>query len=424
MTGLLAPGARSGDPGLTPPNGTTAPDPSTGGASPVGQARDGDATDPAARPARGRARDVGASAVRPLAGPDAAAPDPAARPARGARMRRAAGAVAVTASLAAIATAGVWGPRALSRLAFFRVRRVEIEGARYAAPAELVARLGVDTAASVWGDLDALARRVAAHPMVDGARVERRLPGVLRVVVHERVPVAEAAEGPRGALVVYDATGAALPLSPARAGGVDVPLVAGADAALLRVLGSLRSDAPRLYARVLEAARAPRASLALAGSAAASPGSPERDELDFVLAPGAPVPAASASAPTGNVPSTAPPLLVRAAVDVTAGRFADLGPVEDDLARRGVRAAELDLRFRDQVVARLPALATPNVPHASAPPAAAAAAAAAPHPPHAVVRAPAARPPAPRPTAPPPARRPARPPARHSHEAGTHRRRP
>jgi cell division protein FtsQ len=39
---------------------------------------------------------------------------------------------------------------------------------------------------------------------------------------------------------------------------------------------------------------------------------------------------------------------------VTVGRFAEAVAVAQDLARRGLVAAELDLRFRDQVVARLP----------------------------------------------------------------------
>ncbi|MDQ6926477.1 MAG: hypothetical protein M3154_09610, partial [Candidatus Eremiobacteraeota bacterium] len=195
------------------------------------------------------------------------------------------------------------------------------------------------------------------------AHVERRLPGVLHVVVHERVPVAMV-PGPRGTLLLYDATGVALPLAPAHVGGVDVPLAASADPALLRALGALRSDAPGVYARVLEVARAPRAALGAApvagaagrGARAATRGDgapvlPEHDELDFALATAGGPGSGSTAPPTG---SPTPPLLVRTAVDVNPARFAELGPVEADLARRGVRPAELDLRFRDQVVARLP----------------------------------------------------------------------
>jgi len=39
---------------------------------------------------------------------------------------------------------------------------------------------------------------------------------------------------------------------------------------------------------------------------------------------------------------------------VTVERLAEIEPVQDDLARRQLRVAELDLRYRDQVIARLP----------------------------------------------------------------------
>ena len=44
---------------------------------------------------------------------------------------------------------------------------------------------------------------------------------------------------------------------------------------------------------------------------------------------------------------------VRASRGVSAARLAEVEPVEADLARREVRPVELDLRFRDQVIARL-----------------------------------------------------------------------
>src|SRR5258705_4674979 len=45
---------------------------------------------------------------------------------------------------------------------------------------------------------------------------------------------------------------------------------------------------------------------------------------------------------------------VRAMTSVSLARLSDIDPVERDLARRQLRAAELDLRYRDQVIARLP----------------------------------------------------------------------
>jgi cell division protein FtsQ len=39
---------------------------------------------------------------------------------------------------------------------------------------------------------------------------------------------------------------------------------------------------------------------------------------------------------------------------VTLARLSDIEPVERDLAQRQLRPVELDLRYRDQVIARLP----------------------------------------------------------------------
>ena len=45
---------------------------------------------------------------------------------------------------------------------------------------------------------------------------------------------------------------------------------------------------------------------------------------------------------------------VRANDDLTLQRLADVEPVEQDLAHKQLRATEIDLRYRDQVIARLP----------------------------------------------------------------------
>jgi hypothetical protein len=44
---------------------------------------------------------------------------------------------------------------------------------------------------------------------------------------------------------------------------------------------------------------------------------------------------------------------VRAMGDLSVDRLTDIIPVEADLMRRQARVAELDLRYRDQVIARL-----------------------------------------------------------------------
>jgi cell division protein FtsQ len=225
----------------------------------------------------------------------------------------------------ALAASPWWGRRALASLAFFRVRKVEVEGVRYLAPAEVVARLAVDTSASVWDDVAPLERRLAGHPQVASVEVSRKLPATLVVRVRENLPVA-LVPGPGGTLRVVDAAGRILPIDPSRA-GVDVPIVgqreAPRDTALLRLLGDVRDADPGFYARISEARRVGKGELLLQ-----------------LMAPAAGV------APSGAMP-------VRAESDVTVGRLTEIYPVEDDLARRGLRAAELDLRYRDQVIARL-----------------------------------------------------------------------
>jgi cell division protein FtsQ len=210
-------------------------------------------------------------------------------------------------------TIPLWGPRLLARLAFFRVRKVEILGLRYTPAGELLERLHVDTTRSVWDPLEPLEQRVASHPQVAGVAVTRKLPGTLVVDVTERRPVALVSVGTE--LRAVDERGVRLPLDPSRT-PVDAPVVIGAprDAAVYHLLGAMQRDAPRLYARV----------------------------------------SSIRSAEVGELVLQVAGVTVRAMTSVTLARLSDIEPVERDLARRRRRAAELDLRYRDQVIARLP----------------------------------------------------------------------
>jgi cell division protein FtsQ len=203
-----------------------------------------------------------------------------------------------------------WGPRLLAELAYFRVRRVEIVGARFVQPSDILSRLNVDTLSSVWQPAEPLEDRIASHVGVQTVRVRRRLPGTLIVEITERVPIA-LVPTPTG-LVPIDERGAALPIDLTRT-PVDAPIVTFRDAGLFRLLGQLHARAPELFARVSEVGRS------------------GRDEVWLRIS---------------SVP-------VRAMADVSVERLAELGPVEQDLARRRLRAAEIDLRYRDQVIARL-----------------------------------------------------------------------
>jgi cell division protein FtsQ len=196
-------------------------------------------------------------------------------------------AVAVLVVLVLLASP-LWGPPVLRRLEFFRVRRVEILGARYTAPSELLDRLRVDTTRSVWDPLDPLAARLRTHAQIESVTVTRRLPGTLVVRVKERHPVAL----------------------------VDAPVVTAAprDTLVYHLLGEMQREAPTLYAR-LSSVRAVGA-----------------DEIVLQISE----------------------LSVRAMTNVTLARLGDIDPVQRDLTRRQLHPTEIDLRYRDQVIARLP----------------------------------------------------------------------
>ncbi len=210
----------------------------------------------------------------------------------------------------AVLTSPWWGRFVASRLSYFRVRRVEIVGVRYLAPSEILSRLRVDTTRSVWDDPRPLEERVAMHPQVSEVSISRKLPGTLVVNVVENLPVALVSTE-RGFLA-FDDRGRQLPLDPSRV-AVDLPIAARRDTALFGLLARMRAERPEVFARVSEVRRV--------GA---------REVVLFFEA-----------------------LPVRAMLDVTPDRLAEIFPVEADLAKRQARVAELDLRFRDQVIARL-----------------------------------------------------------------------
>ena len=207
----------------------------------------------------------------------------------------------------------LWGPSALRHLSFFRVRKVEILGARYTAPAELLERLRVDTTRSVWDPIAPLEARLRSHPQVAQVVITRKLPGTLVVQVTERHPVALV--NGVGGLRAVDERGVRLPLDPSRT-PVDAPIVTAAprDTMVYHLLGAMQREAPALYAKL--------SSIRALGA----------DEILLQIAD----------------------LPVRAMTSVTLARLGDIDPVERDLARRQLRPTEIDLRYRDQVIARLP----------------------------------------------------------------------
>lgn len=167
----------------------------------------------------------------------------------------------VFAGAGALLLAGaVAGPLALRQVSFFRVRRVELVGTRYLSPGQLVGQLGLRPDQNLFDDTGEIARRAEQVSGVVSARVERRLPGTLRIVVEERVPLAFA-PAPNG-LAALDAEGRALPYDPA-ATGLELPLVPRPDSLVLGALARVRAVDSTLYQEVEAAQRGPAGSVML-----------------------------------------------------------------------------------------------------------------------------------------------------------------
>jgi cell division protein FtsQ len=209
-----------------------------------------------------------------------------------------------------VATSPWWATPLLKRMDYFRVRHVEVRGARFTSPEEVLRRVAVDTTFSIWNDLGPLEERLSDLKHVESIRISRRFPATLVVRLQEFEPVALVPSS--SGFKPFDASGRQLPFDPTRT-TVDLPVIPRADTLLLRFLGEVRAADPALFARVSELRRS------------------GTNELVMQLV---------------TVP-------VRLRPDVSMDRLAQISSVEGDLTRRNARVLEIDLRFRDQVIARL-----------------------------------------------------------------------
>ena len=105
---------------------------------------------------------------------------------------------------------------------YFLIRDVRVDGGSRVSTAWVQENLQPLVGRHVLGvSLDAVRRRLSAHPWVASVELRRELPDRLRVVVVERQPAALRAQ--EGGLVFLDAAGE--PIAPAPAGGVEGLLV-------------------------------------------------------------------------------------------------------------------------------------------------------------------------------------------------------
>jgi cell division septal protein FtsQ len=149
-----------------------------------------------------------------------------------------------------VMTAWTAAPLVLRRVAFFRVRQVELVGIRYLDADQLLAALRLAPHASVFDDTHVLADRLRGLEGVADVAVLRRPPGSLKVIVREVEPVALVANA-RGALTVVAADGRALPFELV---SLDLPVVQAADSAVVGVLARVQVFDPALF-QSIDAAR-------------------------------------------------------------------------------------------------------------------------------------------------------------------------
>lgn len=237
--------------------------------------------------------------------------------------RRTLAAIAGGMLAAVILCLAIWGPALLRVVPFFRVTEVSVSGARLMAPDAAYAALRIDDRRSVWDDFEPELVRLRANPAIRDARVSRRLPGRLTLVVVEERPVALIRQA--GVLLPVTTAGQVVPVRSSRL-APDLPIAHLPDDdpdALLQAIGRLDRLDPGLLSQVSEISR------------------PAPDELRLTLT-------SAATAVILPVPF--------AETDLSRARavLADMGTARGRRTSATTGPKEIDLRFGDQAVVRSP----------------------------------------------------------------------
>jgi hypothetical protein len=155
-------------------------------------------------------------------------------------------AVIIAGVIALVAAAAIFVPRVARRAGFFAVQRVEVDGLVYLDEHDVVSRLALRPGASVLDPLGPLQARASAIPGVVVARVSRRLPGTLRVALHEATPVALTMQPDR--LVMLDFRARVLPFDPTRS-PTSLP-IAARDPGVTTLLANVMLTDPQWYEEI------------------------------------------------------------------------------------------------------------------------------------------------------------------------------
>jgi cell division septal protein FtsQ len=199
-------------------------------------------------------------------------------------------------------------PRAMRKMDFFRVSKIEIRGLANLRAEDVARVLPIPAGMSLLDDLDGVQRAADSIPGLADVVVSRRLPGTLVVTLREAPPIALVMRKDRLWLLGEDAR--VLPFDPT-VSAPDLPIVRAADSVVTRLLARVRDTDATLFSKVVAGWRA--------GD-------------DVVLA---------VDGQRYWFRPDAPAEVIRA---VTL--------VAQDLEKKGRRYAELDARFAGQVVVR------------------------------------------------------------------------
>ena len=126
-------------------------------------------------------------------------------------MRRDVKILLVTAIAGGVVTTGERLQDLLAEMKTFQISDIEVRGLRYVDRADVIRTMAVAPGSSIWTDPELWEDRLASHPLIKEARVERRMPDRLRISVTERQPVALA---PTPTFEPVDIDGFRLPIDP------------------------------------------------------------------------------------------------------------------------------------------------------------------------------------------------------------------
>ncbi len=157
----------------------------------------------------------------------------------------------IAAGAIALVVIAIGGVRLLRTLSFFQVRRVELVGGNYLTVTEVTRALAIPPGYSVFDDKRPLERRARRISGVLEARITRRLPGTIRVIIREAEPVALTERN--GRLVLVDGLGHLLPFDPTRP-AADLPL-GDPDSTVAGLLARVRETDGALFSRIERAVR-------------------------------------------------------------------------------------------------------------------------------------------------------------------------